>query len=77
MSEFKIGDIVSWTHKTHRGSNTIVLSAWEGKIVAIDGVTYSIKRHSQIYKVGIARIRSINQRNELTELVMGKEEGKK
>ncbi len=69
-----IGDRVQWTHVRHMG-NTIKFFAMERMILEIKGSLAVIKRDGsgRKYEVPLSRLRSMNERNELTEWVMGKE----
>ncbi len=72
MSEqISIGDEVQWTHIRQNGSS-IHMSAMEGKVVEINGLTAVVKqaKSGRKYTVMVARLRSMDQMNELTELVM-------
>jgi hypothetical protein len=69
-----VGDSVQWTHVRHMGT-TIKFFAMEGKILEIKGNLAVIKRagSGRKYEVPLKRLRTMDQRNELTEWVMGDE----
>ena len=71
----EIGDKVTWTHCSRRGSFGFNLSTRTGKIIAVDSRNVAVKYQGQIFNLRPDRVRTLDQKNELTDLVMtwGKE----
>jgi hypothetical protein len=68
-----VGDLVQWTH-VREYELTIKFFAMEGKILEINGELATVKNREsgRKYQVKLAHLRTLDEVNELTELVMGK-----
>jgi hypothetical protein len=66
--QIKVGDRVHWTHV---GNNKRILSMQrrEGVIEEIKGDVALIRRGKRLVEVAVVRLRAMNQKSQVTELV--------
>jgi hypothetical protein len=69
----KIGDRVSWTRVRYHGLS-INMTSVEGVIEAIHEDTAIVKRGNRRHEIRLSKLRLASDRNELTEMVLGKKE---
>ena len=64
-----IGDKVTWTHHWKQGRSHN-FSTREGNIILIIGSKADVKYRGQIYRLSLDRLRPIEERTELTDMVL-------
>ena len=76
---FEVGDDVTWTRRKRSG-RTLTFTAMEAKVIELSEVNPEIVmckyRNGKKVRIHTSRLRHASQRNELTDMVLDKEEKK-
>ncbi len=68
----KVGSRVTWTHVYSRG-RSVAMTTWTGTLVSVEVERghCSVLRRGVKWRIPVGRIRNADEKNELTDLVMG------